>query len=208
MNEKHEALDDLDRLVMLAKAADVWGEWAIWEDLGSDGFVHVGNADGVIPEGEMATPEDAEPNPIANCYTRELAEFIAAANPKVVRALVQRLQNAEVALARAKSGARTLGGILERQCEDIVKITGSEDLIDSTGDGDWGLVWERGFDLRAERDAALAREAKVRELHQPDWSDRGIDHPEEDAVCTCGYNGPYRECPTVRALDADGGADS
>ncbi|WRS30581.1 hypothetical protein U6G28_02525 [Actinomycetaceae bacterium MB13-C1-2] len=48
---------------------------------------------------------------------------------------------------------------------------------------------------------ALTRFAAIRELHQPDWSDWDIDHPEEEANCTCGYNGSYSECPTVRILD-------
>lgn len=41
----------------------------------------------------------------------------------------------------------------------------------------------------------------VRELHEPDWSDWDIDHPEEEASCTCGYNGTFSECSAVRNLD-------
>lgn len=39
--------------------------------------------------------------------------------------------------------------------------------------------------------------------HKPDWGDYGIDHPEEGASCSCGYNGPYEECPEVRDLEGD-----
>ena len=54
-----------------------------------------------------------------------------------------------------------------------------------------------GYEVRD----ALTRFAAIRELHQPDWSNWDIDHPEEEANCTCGYNGSYSECPTVRILD-------
>lgn len=83
---------DLDALEALAKAADDWGGWAIWPDLTEGGFIHVGNEDGVIPEGQIATPDDAEPNLIAKAYTPEIAEFIAAADPSTILALVAKLR--------------------------------------------------------------------------------------------------------------------
>lgn len=57
-------------------------------------------------------------------------------------------------LERSKRGGAELGKMIKRQCDDIVKITDSQHLIEEDGDGDWGLVWERGFDMR-ERLAAL-----------------------------------------------------
>lgn len=86
---------DLDKLRAKAREAGIWGPWTIWPDLKEGGFVHVGNADGVIPEGEMATAEDAEPNPIAKCYTPEIAEFVAAADPKTILALIDRAEKGE-----------------------------------------------------------------------------------------------------------------
>jgi hypothetical protein len=93
---------DLDALEAVAENANDWGGWEIWPDLTEGGFVHVGNADGVIPEGEIATADDAEPNPIAKAYTPEIGEFIAALDPPTVLALIgeaKRTREAEAALA-------------------------------------------------------------------------------------------------------------
>lgn len=76
-------------------------------------------------------------------------------------------------------------------------------LIAQIGGGDWNAKNDAAF-IAASREwvpDALTRFAAIRELHQPDWSDWDIDHPEEEANCTCGYNGSYSECPTVRILD-------
>lgn len=86
---------DLNALEAVARTADCWGPWAIWRDLTDGGFVHVGNLEGIIPEGETVTPDDAEPNAIAKCYTPEIAEHIAAFDPPTVRALITRLREAE-----------------------------------------------------------------------------------------------------------------
>ncbi len=37
--------------------------------------------------------------------------------------------------------------------------------------------------------------------HGPDWSDWGIDHPEEGPSCKCGFNGSPEECAEVRSTD-------
>jgi hypothetical protein len=55
--------------------------------------------------------------------------------------------------------------------------------------------------LIAELREARAAIERVRAEHREDWSDWGHDHPEEGPSCTCGYNGEYRECPTVKALE-------
>ncbi|MHA3724335.1 hypothetical protein ACXR2T_10690 [Leucobacter sp. HY1910] len=61
------------------------------------------------------------------------------------------------ALERSKRGGATLGQIIKRQGDDIVKITKSQDLIGDDGDGDWELVWERAFKMRADLDVLEAR---------------------------------------------------
>lgn len=93
---------DLAALRQKAEAANWWGAWAIWPDLTEGGFTHVGNEGGVIPEGEIATSEDAEPNPIAKCYTPEIGSFIASANPEVMLALLDRVEAAEVEVLRQR----------------------------------------------------------------------------------------------------------
>jgi hypothetical protein len=35
--------------------------------------------------------------------------------------------------------------------------------------------------------------------HKPDWSDWGLDHPEEGPNCSCGFNGSFDECAESRA---------
>ena len=69
------------------------GPWAPWKD--QDGAKHmqgllmVGNADAVIPEGEMWV-EDVDINPVAHTYTPSDREFIAHARtdvPALVAAL-------------------------------------------------------------------------------------------------------------------------
>ena len=53
------------------------GPWRIWEDLTDGGFIHVGDEAGVIPEGEISTPDGIEVNPVAKCYIEPDADFIA-----------------------------------------------------------------------------------------------------------------------------------
>lgn len=76
--------------------------------------------------------------------------FIAAA-----RSLVPELV-AEV--EKLRRGGMELGRIIERQCLDVLEITGLHHMIDADGDGDWGLVWER----LAEMAAAGAEVEKLR----------------------------------------------
>lgn len=37
--------------------------------------------------------------------------------------------------------------------------------------------------------------------HGPDWSDWGLDHPEEGPSCKCGFNGTPEECAEVRSTE-------
>ena len=90
-----------DRLVVAAlslrsraRAADILGteeRWAIWWDLHEGGFVHVGNAGGVIPEGEICV--EGEHNPVAKVYTPELADFIVTMGPPLAFALSRWLES-------------------------------------------------------------------------------------------------------------------
>lgn len=65
---------------------------------------------------------------------------------------------------RNKRAAQTLGGIVERQCMDVLDATGLHHFIDEDGDGDWGLVWEHLALLRPRLEAAEARLAAVEAL--------------------------------------------
>lgn len=82
------------------------------------------------------------------------AEFIAAANPATILRLIEDLR-------RTKSGARTLGRIIEQQNRDALDASGMHHVVDETGDGDWEVVWEALALLRPERDELAARLAAV-----------------------------------------------
>ena len=84
--------EKLAGLRAVAEAAFPVEDWAIWSDLKEGGFVQVGNAQGVIPEGQFVTAEDAEPNPVAKAYTPELGAHIAAFDPPTVLSLISALE--------------------------------------------------------------------------------------------------------------------
>ncbi|MFV8049895.1 hypothetical protein [Mycobacterium sp. 48b] len=52
---------------------------------------------------------------------------------------------------RLRSACKTLGGIVESQCQMVLNITGLHHLVDETGDGDWGLIWEKLAELGSGR---------------------------------------------------------
>lgn len=52
---------------------------------------------------------------------------------------------------KLRRGGKELGRIIERQCLDVLEITGMHHVIDADGDGDWGLVWERLAEMAAAR---------------------------------------------------------
>jgi hypothetical protein len=88
---------DVVGLRALAEAVAVEGPWAIWHDLDYQGFKTVGDAESyrqLLADGEA---EDC--NPVAHVYTDPDAEFIAAASPDVVLALLDEITTlrAEVA---------------------------------------------------------------------------------------------------------------
>lgn len=53
-------------------------------------------------------------------------------------------------LAKYKRGAKTLGGIIEKQCREVLDVTGLHHLINEDGDGAWDVVWMRLFEMRDE----------------------------------------------------------
>jgi len=52
-------------------------------------------------------------------------------------------------LRTTQRAARTLGRTLDRWGNAIIEATGSQDLVDETGDGDWELIEERLAQLRS-----------------------------------------------------------
>lgn len=62
------------------------------------------------------------------------AEFIAQARTDVP-ALVAEVR-------RLRNGASVLGRLVDRQLTDILDITGLHHMVDETGDGDWGAIWD------------------------------------------------------------------
>src|SRR5690625_557993 len=135
-------IDDLERK---AKAATP-GPWYAW-DRG------VGWLIALDPDGDVRLPEGMR----TDLGRREDAEFIAAANPTAILRLIEDLR-------RTKSGARTLGRIIEQQNRDALDASGMHHVVDETGDGDWEVVWEALALLRPERDALAARLAAVEAL--------------------------------------------
>ncbi|UYL86600.1 hypothetical protein SEA_RADFAD_43 [Arthrobacter phage RadFad] len=75
-------------------------------------------------------------------------------------------------LAKYKRGAKTLGEIIEKQCRDVLDVTGLHHLINEDGDGHWDAVWMRLFEMRDEladlKESTIARER----LRGDSWRDR------------------------------------
>lgn len=74
--------------------------------------------------------------------------------------LIVELDRLRTEYEKTKRGAHTLGQVIEQQATDALNATGLHHLIDETGDGDWGAVWENLAELgeRARRsEAVLAR---------------------------------------------------
>lgn len=75
-------------------------------------------------------------------------------------------------LAKAMRGAKTLGEIIEKQCRDVLDVTGLHHLINEDGDGHWDVVWMRLFEMREElkdlKESTIYRERK----RGDSWRDR------------------------------------
>jgi len=75
-------------------------------------------------------------------------------------------------LAKYKRGAKTLGEIIEKQCRDVLDVTGLHHLINEDGDGHWDVVWMRLFEMRDEL-ASLKESTIARERGRGDsWRDQ------------------------------------
>jgi hypothetical protein len=65
-------------------------------------------------------------------------------------------------LARAKRAVETYGQVIEKQCRDVLDVTGLHHLINEDGDGHWDVVWMRLFEMRDElaslKESTIARE--------------------------------------------------
>jgi len=131
---------------------------------------------------------------MANAADHVLAEKIIDAPS--LRGYRDRNQNAE--LVKYKRGAKTLGEIIEKQCRDVLDVTGLHHLINEGGDGAWDVVWFRLFEMRDEL-ASLKESTIGRERLRGDkWRDRAqemevsrdaaIERAEAaDAILAAGY---------------------
>lgn len=140
------------------------GPWAPWLD--QDGATHmngllmVGNADGVIPDGESWVEGDV--NPVAHCYTPEDREFIAHARVDVpallaeVERIRERLERAERSLLLYEDRGAGLG----------VWMTGS--VVDAR------LLLDEVERLQAERDA-MTREFRIVSADGDLWASGDIE---------------------------------
>lgn len=72
--------------------------------------------------------------------TGEMQDFFQVG---LVRELVAELE-------RARRACKTLSETVEKQCRMALDASGLHHLIDEDGDGDWGLVWERLAEHKAE----------------------------------------------------------
>lgn len=122
---------------------------------------------------------------------------------KAVPALIAELREARTERDRLKSACMTLGQTIKQQCDDIVKITGSQDLIGEDGDGDWESVWDRGIEMRTQLSEARAAVERVRTIHIEEWPGKPYNNCSE-----CVHHEEYESraewpCPTIRALDGD-----
>ncbi|MGK3957859.1 hypothetical protein ACLKOZ_16905 [Arthrobacter sp. R4] len=92
------------------------------------------------------------------------AEFIAAAPADVAYLLAE--------LRKATRAAQTLGQVIEKQCRDVLDVTGLHHLINADGDGHWDVVWMRLFEMRDElaslKESTIGRER----LRGDSWRDR------------------------------------
>ena len=186
------ASDDLT-LAAIQQRADYATEdpdgWAIWRDVTDDGFIHVGTANGVIPDGQSYVPEDTEVNPIAKIYTNADAEFIAHARDDVPY-LLDQLKAAADALAAEKARA--------------------DEVEEAREEADTALEWVtvHGYKHMERADKAEQQVKAVQALH---WDNDGICGNRNCLVLT---DEPYDEpaeapwpCATIRALAPAPGKD-
>jgi hypothetical protein len=137
---------DLDAIrARLLNATD--GPWAIWPDLRPEGLITIGDATGVIPEGEMWT--DGPSNTVAHVYTDEDADFIVHA-PEDIRALLdalatERRQSAAMASITGKA-IRQIAEERDAAREELAKTRAELDERGQT----FKTLW-REFELNSKR---------------------------------------------------------
>jgi hypothetical protein len=75
-------------------------------------------------------------------------------------------------LDAAKRAAKTLNEVIEKQCREVLDVTGLHHLINEDGDGAWDVVWMRLHEMREElkdlKESTIARERKRGDA----WRDR------------------------------------
>ena len=75
-------------------------------------------------------------------------------------------------LAKYKRGAKTLGEIIEKQCRDVLDVTGLHHLINEDGDGHWDVVWMRLFEMRDELEDLKESTIWRERVRGDSWRDR------------------------------------
>ena len=108
-----------------------------------------------------------------------------------IRALIAELD-------KTKRAAVTLGEIIDKQCMDVLDITGLHHMVNEDGDGDWSAIWDHLWAMKAQLDAipegGLARvwEQGARAAFYSDHT--GSDaRPPRTAFPDHDWNNPYRE---------------
>jgi len=98
-------ITDAELKALLRAATEL--PWAIWRDLNPGGLITIGDQAGVIPDGELHTPTDAECNTVAHVYMEEDTQLILAAVNALPRLLADR-QRLTAELAQAQDELRVL----------------------------------------------------------------------------------------------------
>lgn len=218
----------IDRADLRAKAEAAFpGEpWAIWTDLTDGGYLHVGNAQGVIPAGAICTSDDTEPNLVAKVCTPDLADHIAAFDPPTALALLDALDAAEAKAADQRQYKREAHQLIERIIREVSEAAGVAVRDDGWALPDLvtaieGLRAERGHNAEVARDrrselveASTARdqwesnadaaEAELVALRAQVERVRKMHEPTPEykhiIACSCGW-WSHDDCPHARALD-------
>ena len=168
----------------LAKATP--GPWRMWQDPRpgheNETAVETAWAHGDI-EGDTELITDYLP-------TDADARFIAEA-PADIAALIGEVE-------RLRRSGATLGLVIKEQCQAALDATGLHDLIDETGDGDWGTVWETVAEIGKTRLRLRAQLDAAREHHIP----VDVNHYAATVTECCVCPGPW-PCPTIKALGGE-----
>ena len=162
--------DVVARARELMRDVEGYGDWILEPNEDSNGAYHVHSSSGSCIA-EFSDRGDARFAANARMLVPELIEYAldehAAAdhwhvlwqqNVETASAAMRERDAANAEVEKLRRGGKELGRIIERQCRDVLNITGLHHLIGPDGDGDWGLVWER----LAEMAAAGAEVEKLR----------------------------------------------